>query len=91
MATNHPPDVVIGFDEALAGKRAECDGGSINELGQAAREEFAGTLTGDYYEFGTPPWRWYLMRDLTRRPPEFADDGVWCESSFLFLVESVDG
>jgi hypothetical protein len=88
MALNLPEGATIGFDELMAGHRAECDGGSVNSLGQPAREEFAGTLTGDYYEFGTPPWRWYLMRDLTDRPAEFTDDGVWCEVGFLFLVDA---
>jgi hypothetical protein len=29
--------------------------------GLASREEFAGTLSGDYVDHGDPPWRWYLL------------------------------
>jgi hypothetical protein len=79
--------VSYGFDPAMAGKRAECDGGSVDAEGRAGREEFAGTLTGDYMEHGSPPWRWYLMTQLTRKPPDYEWDAVWCESGFLFVVE----
>ncbi|MBW2422289.1 MAG: hypothetical protein JRH19_27400 [Deltaproteobacteria bacterium] len=53
------------FDPAYAGKRAECDGGGpIPGTRMAGRQEFTGTLTGEYIEQGDPPWRWYLMVDL---------------------------
>lgn len=71
----------------MAGKRAECDGGGpIEGTHFAARQEFAGTLTGDYIDHGDPPWRWYLMVDLFRKPDSYAWDSVWCESGNIFLV-----
>lgn len=74
-----------GFDPALAGRRAECDGGrAIPGTRYAGREEFAGVLTGDYVDHGEPPWRWYLLTGLTRKP-EGHPDSVWCESGSLFL------
>ena len=78
---------VEGFDAALAGKRAECDGGHLVPGSNfAGREDFAGTLTGAYVDHGDPPWRWYLMEDLTLRPEGYAHDSVWCESGTLFVV-----
>lgn len=78
-----------GFDPAMAGKRAECDGGGLIEGTRfAARQEFTGTLTGEYMDHGDPPWRWYLMTDLTRKPEGYLPDEVWCESGMIFLIES---
>ena len=77
---------IPGFDATRAGKHAECDGGgAILGTRYGAREEFAGTLTGEYVDHGDPPWRWYLMTDLTRKPEAYADDTVWCESGMLFV------
>lgn len=76
-----------GFDPALAGKRAECDGGSVDSEGRASREEFGGTLTGEYLEYGEPPQRWYLLTALTLKPPYYEEDSVWCETGFLFVME----
>jgi len=77
---------VAGFDAARAGKRAECDGGApLPGTRYATREEFAGTLTGDYVDHGDPPWRWYLLADLVRRPDGYPGDAVWCESGSLFV------
>jgi len=74
-----------GFDPRMAGRRAECDGGrAIPGTRYAGREEFAGVLTGDYVDHGDPPWRWYLLAELTRKP-EGHPDAVWCESGSLFL------
>lgn len=75
-----------GFDEAMAGKRAECDGGGMTAGGHAARQEFAGMLTGEYVDHGEPPWRWYLMVDLFRKPEGYPGDVVWCESASVFLL-----
>lgn len=81
-----------GFDPALAGKRAECDGGAFIEGTHfAGRQEFTGTLTGDYIEQGDPPWRWYLMVELTEKPKEFDAEGVWCLSGNLFPIEEGSG
>ena len=78
---------VEGFDPEKAGRIAECDGGRmIPGTRFAGREEFTGTLTGDYVDHGDPPWRWYLMQNLTRKPENFEADAVWCESESLFLV-----
>jgi hypothetical protein len=81
-----------GFDPTMAGKRAECDGGGPLPGTQfAGRQEFTGTLTGDYIEHGDPPWRWYLMVDLVKKPANFCWDAVWCESGFLFVDEESTG
>lgn len=73
-----------GFDESMSGRRAECDGGKgIDGTHFAGRQEFAGTLTGHYRDFGDYPWRWYLMTDLTLKPAGYACEGVWCASESL--------
>ncbi len=78
-----------GFDPAMAGKRAECDGGgAVPGTRYAGREEFTGTLSGDYVDHGDPPWRWYLLRDLERKPPGYPADTVWCEAESLFLLDA---
>ena len=77
-----------GFDADLAGKRAECDGGAaIPGTHFVGREEFSGVLTGQYVDHGDPPWRWYLLADLDRKPPGYPTDSVWCESGNLFVEE----
>ena len=83
-----PLPAVKGFDPEKAGRVAECDGGRmIPGTRFAGREEFTGTLTGDYVDHGDPPWRWYLMQELTRKPENFEGDAVWCESASVFLVD----
>jgi hypothetical protein len=75
-----------GFEPSVAGKTAECDGGdAVPGTNFGGRQEFAGTLTGDYVDHGEPPWRWYLMRLLTRKPDQYGWDEVWCESDSLYL------
>jgi hypothetical protein len=77
-----------GFDPELVGKRAECDGGGpVWGTKFAGRQEFTGSLTGEYVDHGDPPWRWYLMNELTQRPDNFQVDSVWCESDSIFLEE----
>jgi hypothetical protein len=76
-----------GFDEALAGKLAECDGGTPAPSGGGTREEFTGRLTGEYVDHGDPPWRWYRMIDLIKKPNGYDFDSVWCESNNVFVVE----
>lgn len=77
-----------GFDPEFAGRRAECDGGGpVAGTRFAGRQEFAGTLTGEYVDHGDPPWRWYLLTDLSCRPEGYAFDTVWCESGSLFVVD----
>ncbi len=71
----------------MAGKRAECDGGgAIAGTRFAGRQEFAGTLTGNYVDHGDPPWRWFLLTDLSRKPEGYRWDTVWCEAGSLFLL-----
>ena len=77
-----------GFDPEKAGRKAECDGGGqVPGAKTPSRQQFAGTLTGEYIDHGEPPWRWYLMKDLTRKPEAYAQDSVWCESGSIYLVE----
>ena len=85
---NSSLNVRPGFDTAMAGKRAECDGGGpVEGTRFAARQEFTGTLTGEYFDHGDPPWRWFLMVDLTKKPAGYGWDSVWCESGFIFLID----
>ncbi len=84
---NEPPQVRTGFDESMAGKRAECDGGGpIAGTQYAGRQQFAGRLTGEYFDHGVPPWRWYLMVDLTEKPASYESNAVWCESGNIYLT-----
>ena len=77
---------VPGFDAGRAGKQAECDGGgAIAGTRYGAREDFRGTLTGDYVDHGDPPWRWYLLKDLVLRPEGYPGDKVWCLAENLFV------
>ena len=77
---------IRGFNPDYAGKRAECDGGGpIKGTLLSGRQDFAGTLTGDYIEQGDPPWRWYLMIDLTLKPQNWEEEAVWCLAGNLFL------
>ena len=76
-----------GFDRSMAGKQAECEGGgAVAGTKFAGRQEFSGSLTGEYVDHGDPPWRWYLMRNLSRVPEGYTEDTVWCESGSLFLA-----
>ena len=73
-----------GFDPARAGCRAECDGGAaIAGTRFAGRQFFAGTLTGDYRDYGDYPWRWYLMTQLSQAPKDFPHEAVWCDAGSL--------
>ncbi len=72
----------------MAGKHAECDGGGgVPGTKYAGREDFAGTLTGEYIDHGDPPWRWYVMTDLTLKPESYTEATVWCQAGNLFLSE----
>ena len=83
------PPYRTGFNADYAGKRAECDGGApVADTKYAGRQDFTGTLTGDYRDFGDFPWRWYLMAELTVKPANYPHDSVWCEEDSLFFVDS---
>jgi hypothetical protein len=86
-----PDDTIpvrAGFDEAMAGKCAECDGGAaVKGTRYAGREDFTGRLTGEYIDHGDPPSRWYLMVDLTKKPANYEWDAVWCEFGNVYLVD----
>ncbi len=85
---SEPHSTRTGFDAAVAGRRAECDGGGpIAGTRFAGRQEFSGTLTGEYVDHGEPPWRWYLMVDLSLKPDGYNADRVWCESGSLFHLD----
>ena len=74
-----------GFDAEMADKIVECDGGGpIAGTKLAGRQEFVGRATGEYVDHGDPPWRWYLVVDLTLKPDGFPGDEVWCESGSLY-------
>lgn len=76
----------LGFDSELAGRRAECDGGhAIEGTHFAGRQEFTGTLTGEFIEEGDPPWKWYRLGELTEKPDNFTYEYVWCEAGNLFI------
>lgn len=82
------PGEVLGFNPDYANRRAECDGGGpIKGTRLSGRQDFAGTLTGDYVDQGNPPARWYLMKDLTLKPPNCEDEAIWCLEGNLFLVD----
>ena len=79
---------VPGFDPDMAGRVAECDGGhAVIGTHFAGREEFTGTLTAEYVDHGDPPWRWYLLGELTSRPEGYPHETVWCESGNLFVMD----
>lgn len=82
------PDLpfVAGVDPAMQGRLAECDGGApIVGTNYAGRQEFAGRLTGHYRDYGKYAWRWYLLAELTRKPPGYAYEAVWCDADSLYL------
>ena len=81
-----------GFAANVAGKRAESHGGhAIAGTRYAGRQEFAGTLSGEYVDHGDPVWRWYLLVELTQKPDGYQQDSVWCESGNLFIVREERG
>ncbi len=78
-----PPSPQFQFDESLAGRRAECDGGGLTSAGVAGRDEFAGILTGFFVEHGDPPSRWYLLAAIEGKSD--SRESAWCERGFLFV------
>ena len=51
----------------------------------AGNTTLTGTLTGEYIDHGDPPWRWYLLKNLERRPDGYPGDAVWCLAENLFI------
>ncbi|MCX7162203.1 MAG: hypothetical protein WCI19_12875 [Betaproteobacteria bacterium] len=77
-----------GFDPRYEGRRAECDGGQpLAGTHLSGRQEFTGTLTGNYRDFGDYPWRWFLLTELTRKPHAFPHAAVWCAQESLTLLD----
>ena len=86
--SEEPLPLRAGLDASLAGRPAECDGGeAVPGTRVAGRQEFAGILTGEYVDHGDPPWRWYRLVNLSRKPQGYQWDAVWCESRALFISE----
>lgn len=85
------PSPTIGFNPDYAGRRAECDGGGpIRGTRLSGRQDYGGTLTGNYVEhasINTPPSRWYLMKDLVLKPQGCEDESIWCLEGNLFLID----
>lgn len=83
-----------GFNAALRGLQVSCDGGGpIAGTHLAGRQNFAGTLSGDYRDFGPDrphAWRWYLLTALTQKPDGYAHQAVWCEAESLDAPGSDD-
>lgn len=78
-----------GFNAALRGLQVQCDGGGpIAGTHLAGRQNFAGTLSGDYRDFGPYPWRWYLLATLTAKPDSYPHQAVWCEAESLSAAGS---
>lgn len=93
-SSNGAPDSVLSFDAAIAGKRVQADGGaetteaaSPGRFAVASRESFEGTLTGRRLDQGDPPWRWLEIGDLTEKPIDFEDETVWCEESYIYMLD----
>ena len=79
-------DAELSFDESLAGRRAEADGGShVPGTNFAARQAFAGTLTGRRMSQGDPPWHFLELGDLTEKPEGFGHDRVWCHEGDVYV------
>lgn len=80
------PDYVSGFAPEMQGRHAECDGGApIVGTKYAGRQDFTGTLTGHYRDFGKYAWRWYLLAELTVKPQGYLHEAVWCDADSLVL------
>lgn len=80
-----------GCNAALRGLQVQCDGGGpIAGTHLAGRQSFAGTLSGDYRDFGPYPWRWYLLTALTQKPDTYPHQAVWCEAESLSAPGSDD-
>ena len=76
----------VTYDASVAGKRAEADGGShVPGTNFAARQSFAGLLTGRRMTQGDPPWEFLEMGDFTENPEGFEHNVVWCHEGDVYL------
>lgn len=87
-------EVRIYFDQTLAGRPVEADGGSDasnaaqgDEVSRLSRETFEGTLTGRRFEQGTPPWKFMEIGSLTKNSGGSESDTVWCEESYVYFMD----
>ena len=79
----------VSFDEQLAGKHADADGGShVPGTNFGARQAFSGTLTGRRMTQGDPPWHFLELSDLTEKPEGFEHKAVWCHEADVYLDEA---
>jgi hypothetical protein len=80
----------VTFDQRVEGQRVEVDGGAeVIGTGTAARESFAGILTGRRMEYGVPPWRWTEV--AVGESDGEGSQTVWCDESFVFVIDSDGG
>ena len=78
----------LSHDPEIVGLRVQADGGGwVPGTQFGSRESFEGTLTGRRMEQGDPPWRWLELGNLTDAPEDFPQAFVWCEESYVFLVD----
>ncbi len=81
-------DVRVTFDDTLAGRLVEADGGAEIEGGMAGyRTTFKGTLTGRRMSQGDPPWKWLELEKLTEAPTDFASGTVWVDEAYVYLLD----
>ncbi len=86
MADPAEDQIELTFDGSIAGKHAEADGGShVAGTNFAARQAFAGTLTGRRMAQGDPPWQFLEMGDFTEKPEGFNHDVVWCHEGDVYI------
>ena len=79
----------IFHDPDAAGRRVQADGGGwVPGTQFGSRASFEGTLTGRRMEQGDPPWRWMEIGQLTDAPEAHPDAFVWCEESYIFLLDN---
>jgi len=74
------------YDDSIAGKYAEADGGShVPGTNFAARQSFAGRLTGRRMTQGNPPWRFLEIGEFTEKPEGFTHEMVWCHEDDVYI------
>jgi hypothetical protein len=86
-------EIRIYFDETLAGRPVQADGGSDasdashgDQVARISRETFEGKLTGRRFDQGDPPWRFMEVGNL-KKPDGSEGDTVWCEESYVYFMD----